>query len=449
MKKFFLFAISLITIALGITPTANAAEPPDIGLNFDLAPASVPKDAVAIAIEKTPESPPLDQPITQPLSLPEQGASAPLGSAHISSVHKAGVIAELPPSPSQAESRQSEQSASPEQAASLEQSASSEHASEHAPSEQSASLEQPPSERTAPDAPVSTAKSPASVAVTSSKPIGLQFESEDVAGSPATTAPTASSSQKQTQAAAESNPIQIAAAESTFHLPSELRALFEGEENSLVARAVGSAEGTRTPDGGRTWAYQGHVDPGNKAWNRGTFSYQHQADSPEDADRKQLQRLMGQAQTLRQDATALGLQLTLEEELNGIDLANQSPRAALSRGGYIDRLQQARDMGLKGSDAVLWARTRAFLDPDTSRWNAPGLGNNVQGITADQERRRQAIEQAMATKTTSPDDAQIAVAPPQAPDLPEQTAALLPRREEKVDTEAIANQIISLDLPPT
>ncbi|HTL88397.1 MAG TPA: hypothetical protein VL134_03290 [Leptolyngbya sp.] len=30
--------------------------------------------------------------------------------------------------------------------------------------------------------------------------------------------------------------------------------LFEGGSNSLVAKAIGSAEGTRTPDGGKTWA---------------------------------------------------------------------------------------------------------------------------------------------------------------------------------------------------
>ncbi|NJO49709.1 MAG: hypothetical protein HC840_09975 [Leptolyngbyaceae cyanobacterium RM2_2_4] len=95
-----------------------------------------------------------------------------------------------------------------------------------------------------------------------------------------------------------------------------------------MATAVGSAEGTRTPDGGRTWAFQGHVDPGNGVWNLGTFSYQHGANSPDEADRKQLERLKGQAQTLRRAAQERGITLTLEEELNGIDLANQSPQCS-------------------------------------------------------------------------------------------------------------------------
>lgn len=173
--------------------------------------------------------------------------------------------------------------------------------------------------------------------------------------------------------------------------------LFAGGPNSLVARAVGSAEGTRTSDGHRTRAYYGHVDPGNGVWNLGSFSYQHGANSPEEADVKQLRRLEVQSKILREKAVSRGLELTLEEELNGIDLANQAPMAALGRGGYVDWLAQAHQMGLSGSEAVVWARTRSFIDPDTSRWNAPGLGNNVHSIATDQERRQQAIARALET----------------------------------------------------
>jgi hypothetical protein len=80
--------------------------------------------------------------------------------------------------------------------------------------------------------------------------------------------------------------------------------LFEGGSDSLVARAVGSAEGTRTPEGHRNPAYYGHVDPGNGVWNLGSFSYQHGASSPEEADAKQLARLRQQAQVLQQKAIA-------------------------------------------------------------------------------------------------------------------------------------------------
>ncbi len=169
--------------------------------------------------------------------------------------------------------------------------------------------------------------------------------------------------------------------------------LFEGGSDSLVAKAVGSAEGTRTPDGSRTWAYYGHVDPGNGRWNMGSFSYQHGATSPDDADRRQLNRLRGQYDVIQQTAVSAGLRLGLEEQLNGIDLANQAPLAALDRGGYIDRLRQAYAQGLQGSEAVLQARTYSYLNPRTNQWDAPGLGNNVYSITQDQARRQNAIYQ--------------------------------------------------------
>lgn len=172
-------------------------------------------------------------------------------------------------------------------------------------------------------------------------------------------------------------------------------AIFQGGSESLVARVVGSAEGTRTAEGIRTPAFYGHVDPGNGVWNLGTFSYQHGASSPEEADRRQLQRLKTQTRTLEQRATTVGLTLSLLELLNGIDLANQAPAAALGRQGYLDWLAEAYRLGMAGDEAILWARTRAFLDPDTQRWNAPGLGNTVASISRDQERRMVAIERAL------------------------------------------------------
>lgn len=173
-----------------------------------------------------------------------------------------------------------------------------------------------------------------------------------------------------------------------------LEQLFSGGSDSLVARTVGSAEGTRTPQGDRTTAYSGHTDPGNGVHNLGTFSYQHGASSPEEADEKQLQRLRQQADTLQKRAKDLGLELTQAELLNGIDLANQAPQAALDRGGYIDWLAKARQQGMSGDEAILWARTRSFIDPDTQKWNAPGLGNTVENISRDQDRRMKAIDAA-------------------------------------------------------
>lgn len=171
--------------------------------------------------------------------------------------------------------------------------------------------------------------------------------------------------------------------------------LFAGGTDSLVAKAVGSAEGTRTPEGEKTWAYYGHTDPGNGVHNLGTFSYQHGASSPEEADQRQLLRLQTQARQIQADAESRGMALGIEEQLNAIDLANQAPKAALSYGGYLDRLQEAYQMGLQGSEAILWARVRSYIDPSTQRWNAPGLGNNLAQIEADQRRRMDAIARTM------------------------------------------------------
>jgi hypothetical protein len=179
--------------------------------------------------------------------------------------------------------------------------------------------------------------------------------------------------------------------------------LFQGGSDSLVAKAVGSAEGTRTPEGGRTWAYFGHSDPGNRKWNLGSFSYQHEASSPEDADERQLLRLQRQFDVIREIASSSGLTLSLEEQLNAIDLANQAPLAALqSGGGYVDRLVQAYAAGYSGSQAVLWARTYSYVNPATNQWDAPGLGNTETSISRDQQRRQAAIAEAVTLHRSLP-----------------------------------------------
>ncbi|WP_008318342.1 hypothetical protein [Leptolyngbya sp. PCC 6406] len=215
-----------------------------------------------------------------------------------------------------------------------------------------------------------------------------------------------------------------------------LSRLFDGGSDSLVALAVGSAEGTRTPEGHRTPAYFGHVDPGNGVWNLGTFSYQHGAQSPEDADEKQLRRLQSQSQTLRQKARAQGIELSEAELINGIDLANQAPLAVLDREGYVEWLARARALNMSEEEAIVWARTRSFLDPDTQRWNAPGLGNNIDSISRDQARRATAIARALA------------LAPVVNPALPGRVATQQPPVPQSNRGRAEAIDVaLNLDLP--
>jgi murein DD-endopeptidase MepM/ murein hydrolase activator NlpD len=171
--------------------------------------------------------------------------------------------------------------------------------------------------------------------------------------------------------------------------------VFEGGANSIVSRTVGHAEGTRTASGERTSAFYGHTDPGNGVWNLGSFSYQHGARSPEEADEKQLARLQRQADQILRQAKSLGLTLSPAEFLNGVDLANQAPLAALGQQNYVDWLKTAETEGLNENDAILWARTQAFINPATGRWDAPGLGNTRESITRDQARRMAAIARAL------------------------------------------------------
>lgn len=423
MKNYSLFVISLVALILSTASAAyarnasDASDASDIGISFELRPS--PADLVPevkAASEPEADAPADDwQAEIKPLQIPSGATSIPVGKDD-----RTLTEAELPPPPIRA--------IAPVLAAT-------------------------PSVAPAPQ------PAPPAVAPTPQPPVELSFESAAVAA--AVTAAVADAQPDPVPSSPEAAALPTAdqpGVEMTLSL-AELESLFRGDTNSLVARAVGSAEGTRTPDGGRTSAYQGHVDPGNGVWNLGTFSYQHGAASPEEADQKQMDRLKLQAQTLRQQAASHQLTLSLEEELNGIDLANQSPRAALSRGGYIERLKQAQEMGLVGSEAVLWARTRSYLDPDTSRWNAPGLGNTVQSITRDQERRQEAIARAMAV-TTPPESgplpptlpAPAAAEPPEPPlaaaqDQPAPAGNDLPDAARRRD-EAIVDQILFLDLSP-
>lgn len=182
-------------------------------------------------------------------------------------------------------------------------------------------------------------------------------------------------------------------------------ALFAGGSESVVARTVGHAEGTRSADGGKNPGYYGHVDPGNGVWNRGTFSYQFgnaENLSPEEADRRQLDKIKGHYdRAVAPKAEQLGMELSLEEKLNAIDLANQAPLAVTEEGGFVDRLAEAkREKKLEPDQATLEARVWSFWDNKKGGWDAPGLRaydhvSKEESIRRDQDRRMKAISDAL------------------------------------------------------
>lgn len=194
---------------------------------------------------------------------------------------------------------------------------------------------------------------------------------------------------------------------------------WEQGSDSPLAIAIGAAEGTRRGDGSKKLAYYWHQDPGNGADNFGTFSYQHLqakekkpvslvkdkfekglmavlARLPHKADRQQLLRLKNFYDRLQEQALAKSIELTREELLNGLDLCNQSPAAGLWSGGYIDRLAQMKQLINDPEEQILEARTWSYWDMDKNSWDAPGLGNKYDSIRRDQQRRYQAIAQAMS-----------------------------------------------------
>lgn len=246
--------------------------------------------------------------------------------------------------------------------------------------------------------------------------------------------------------------------------------LFNGGSESLVARTVGAAEGTRTADGGKTSLWEHHTDPGNFVENCGTFSYQfgYGKMSPEDCDEQQMAKIRRHyEETILPQAQAAGMELDLLEKLNGIDLANQAPLAVTQSGGYVDRLVAEKQKGLEGTEAILEARVMSFCNPDRgdgtppSCWDASGLRayddiSKETSIRHDQQRRMGMIDRALAAweqqhpqvaQQSQPTDmalppsvqSQTAVAPPR-------SEALALERDQDLEREKMADRIIFWEL---
>jgi hypothetical protein len=174
--------------------------------------------------------------------------------------------------------------------------------------------------------------------------------------------------------------------------PVNLRAQAEqlfATPDSLGAIAIGVAEGTRTPDGGRTSIWQQHTDPGNFAQNRGTFSWQLEATSVADAEQRGLDRVRQEAiPYLLQEAEKLGVSLNPELLVQGADLWNQSPQAGAA---FVENLQRCQQRETQVA-AVLCARIESYVSPSTGEVEAAGFANDPLALQADQQRRMEAIQ---------------------------------------------------------
>lgn len=181
-----------------------------------------------------------------------------------------------------------------------------------------------------------------------------------------------------------------------------------------AAIVIGHAEGTRRADGRFTAAYAGHTDPGNGVRNQGSFSYQHAASSPADADRRQLQHLQTLLPRFEASARQAGLNPNDARLASAyLDLHNQSERASER---FIEQLGSLGGRQPSAAELVD-LRVHSFVDPARGeRYRLPS-GRHVGGgfeaiarrqlgrdpseaevlsvIRADQQRRTEAVDRAL------------------------------------------------------
>lgn len=108
----------------------------------------------------------------------------------------------------------------------------------------------------------------------------------------------------------------------------------------VLQRAIGRAEGTRDRNGNPNQAWYGHNDPGwqGRCQNIGSFSYQHCANNPEEADRNWLNVLRNTAEPYLQNKAVekFGYPLSSSALVVGLDAWTQSPDAGRRYVKFLD-----------------------------------------------------------------------------------------------------------------
>lgn len=146
-----------------------------------------------------------------------------------------------------------------------------------------------------------------------------------------------------------------------------------------LARAIGRAEGTRDRNGNPTTAYQSHTDPGNGKRNQGSFSYQHGAATPEEADRKWLQVLREAEATYQAQAQErYGHKLSRAALVAILDAHTQSPDAARRLLAHLPTHDPSPEQ-------LIAARTAALEE------SRAAIGGAPMNVPKDQQRRIEAI----------------------------------------------------------
>jgi hypothetical protein len=153
---------------------------------------------------------------------------------------------------------------------------------------------------------------------------------------------------------------------------SEFSTSYSGNLNSLFANnssvgvlAICAAEGNCQIDGRKTSLYYYHVDPGNRKVNRGFCSDQGRGGTNlVNADAGCLTRTRSRIPRLVRKLQNSGInpEQNIEAFINNLDQWNQaSPRVSDS---FPKKYADAQNKGLKGKEAILWARVEAFRRRD-------------------------------------------------------------------------------------
>lgn len=143
---------------------------------------------------------------------------------------------------------------------------------------------------------------------------------------------------------------------------------YSGNINNLFANnssvgvlAICAAEGNCQIDGSKTSLYYSHIDPGNQRKNRGWCSDQGRGGTNlVNADagclartRSRIPRLVRKLQN-----ASINPEKNVEAFINNLDQWNQaSPRVS---DAFPKKYADALNKGLKGKEAILWARVEAF-----------------------------------------------------------------------------------------
>ncbi|MDY6897225.1 MAG: hypothetical protein SWZ49_04010 [Cyanobacteriota bacterium] len=208
----------------------------------------------------------------------------------------------------------------------------------------------------------------------------------------------------------------------------ELKDLF-ADNSSIGVLAICTAEGNCKIDGSRTKLYSGHLDPGNGVLNRGWCSDQGRGgNNLDNADAVCLKRTRSRIPRLVRKLQNVGIkpEQNIEAFINNLDQWNQaSPRVS---DAFPTRYADALKKGLKGKEAILWARVEAFrksngeLEAGNSRVGLFSICVNPQNtyytnrlqqypmwserwrwncIALDQRRRLEAINQVLLKNTNN------------------------------------------------